>query len=108
MADVRLNIAGREYLVTCRDGEEGRLSALGDIVDGKAQEAGGSSSGLNESRQLLFAALLLADEVVDARPTKGMASGSTAMNDDADMLKFAKTLDKLAERLESVADKLEQ
>lgn len=108
MADVRLNVAGREYLVTCRDGEEDRLLALGEIVDGKAQEAGGSSSGLNESRQLLFAALLLADEIADARPNNGAASGSVATNDDEDIPKFAKTLDKLAERLEFLADKLEQ
>ena len=41
MADVRLSIAGREYIVTCKDGEEARLQALGAMVDEKAREAGG-------------------------------------------------------------------
>ena len=63
MADVRLSIAGREYIVTCNDGEELRLQALGAMVDEKAREAGGPSGGLNESRLLLFAALLLADKL---------------------------------------------
>jgi Cell division protein ZapA len=56
MADVRLSIAGREYIVTCKDGEEQRLQALGALVDEKAREAGGPSGGLNESRLLLFSA----------------------------------------------------
>ncbi len=65
MADVRLSIAGREYIVTCNDGEEQRLQALGALVDEKAREAGGPTGGLNESRLLLFSALLLADKLHD-------------------------------------------
>ena len=41
MADVRLLIAGREYIVTCKDGEEPRLQTLGNMVDEMAREAGG-------------------------------------------------------------------
>ena len=76
MADVRLLIAGREYIVTCKDGEEPRLQTLGNMVDEMAREAGGSSGGLNESRLLLFSALLLADKLHDS---KGNAA-SNAMN----------------------------
>jgi len=113
MADVRLNIAGREYLVTCRDGEEKRLTSLGAIVEEKVKEAGGSTSGLNESRQLLFASLLLADQIADSSASGGVTSAApTSKGDsgdnDADSVKMAETLEKLAIRLESVADKLEQ
>lgn len=112
MADVRLNIAGRDYLVTCRDGEEERLTSLGAIVDEKAQEAGGSASGLNESRQLLFASLLLADKIADTGSNNAVNTGNSAPSDgsasDANSAKIAETLEKLAIRLESVADKLEQ
>jgi len=107
MADVRLNIAGREYLVTCRDGEEDRLMTLGAIVDEKALEAGGSASGLNESRQLLFASLLLADQIADA-PQADTPVITSPEADDADTMKVAETLEKLADRIEAVADKLEQ
>lgn len=103
MAEVRLAIAGREYIVTCQDGEEDRLKALGRMVDEKAREAGGSG-GLNESRLLLFASLLLADQVYDGRsndpaPAQGL-SLETAEN-------LAVSVERLADRLERIVEGLE-
>lgn len=102
MADVRLSIAGREYIVTCKNGEEERLNALGNLVDAKAREAGGSAGGLNESRQLLFASLLLADQLYDAQPAADNAKLSAG--NDAQM---AEALERLAERLEKRVQALE-
>ena len=102
MADVRLSIAGREYIVTCKNGEEERLNALGNLVDAKAREAGGSAGGLNESRQLLFASLLLADQLYDAKPAADNAKLSAGS--DAQM---AEALERLAERLEKRVQALE-
>jgi len=118
MADVRLSIAGREYLVTCRDGEEQRLEALGALVHEKAEEAGGAAQGLNESRQLLFASLLLADQLADST---GAGAASTPPEDQINQRNMAgaaadndlsakdlDTLEKLADRIEAAADRLEQ
>jgi len=108
MADVRLQIGGREYVVTCRDGEEKRLRSLAEMVDQKVEEAGSASHGLNESRQLLFASLLLADKLADIPETGAIAvSPDAGSTDDAATENAAITLEKLAERLESVANKLE-
>lgn len=63
MADVKLTIAGRPYDVHCADGEEAQLIQLAAVVDEKAR----TMPGLTEVRQLLFAALMLADEVQEAR-----------------------------------------
>ena len=104
MADVRLSIAGREYIVTCQDGEEARLQSLGAMVDDKAREAGGAG-GLNESRTLLFSALLLADKLHDSGGASVTAT-STSEGDPA-VDEAATTLEKLADRLESLAAKLE-
>jgi cell division protein ZapA len=109
MADVRLMIAGREYIVTCKDGEEPRLEALGRLVDEKAREAG-SGGGLNESRLLLFAGLLLADQLYDGK-TLGGGSQAAAENSnipDAIVEQMAATVEQLAERLESLVQGLEQ
>ena len=105
MADVRLSIAGREYIVTCNDGEELRLQALGAMVDEKAREAGGPSGGLNESRLLLFAALLLADKLHDG--SNGDGGTSVSQSDDPIVTQAAETLERLADRLESLALRLE-
>jgi cell division protein ZapA len=105
MAEVRLMIAGREYIVTCQDGEEDRLQSLGAMVDDMARQAGGPTGGLNESRLLLFSALLLADKLHDngGAPTAAATDAQYPAVDQA-----AETLGKLAERLEALADKLEQ
>ena len=67
MAEVELTIAGRPYRVACRNGEEENLRAAGALVDAKSREALSGLGTLSESRQLLFAALLLADQIVDGR-----------------------------------------
>jgi len=107
MAEVRLAIAGREYIVTCRDGEESRLVELGKMVDAKVQEAGGSAGGLNESRQLLFAALLLADQLHD-NPTQAVSDAATIGIGSDTALRMAQSIEKLAQRVESFAAGLEE
>jgi cell division protein ZapA len=108
MADVRLTIGGHDYIVTCQDGEEPHLLKLGEMVDAKAREAGGSMGGLNESRQLLFASLLLADKLNDtianAAPTAPVIpTHNTAIKVE----QAAQTLENLAARIEQLADRLE-
>lgn len=105
MAEVRLSIAGREYIVTCKDGEELRLQALGAMVDEKAREAGGPSGGLNESRLLLFSALLLADKLHDG--STGNGGAPVSQSDDSSVTQAAETLERLADRLETLALRLE-
>lgn len=67
MAKVDLMIGGHAYTVACRDGEEARLAELASLVDGKAQDARRALGGVSEARQLLFAALLLADDLDETR-----------------------------------------
>ena len=98
MADVTLQIGGRSYSVACRAGEEDHLRALGRIVDAKATESQASVGGINEVRQLLFAALLLADELNDAR--HGIVPATNP--------NLAPALERLAERVEAMADRLEE
>lgn len=63
MADVRLTIASRPYDVHCADGQEDQLRQLAALIDEKARGIQGGT----EVRQLLFAALMLADEASEAR-----------------------------------------
>ncbi len=98
MAEVELTIAGRNYRVACRAGEEENLRAAGVLVDAKSKEALAGLGSLSESRQLLFASLLLADQIVDGREVDLPSGPDPALADRAT---------KIAERLESLADALE-
>ena len=101
MAEIDVIIAGRPYRVACRDGEEETLRAAARLVDAKSREALEGLGTLSEARQLLFAGLLLADQLVDQRP--GAAAAAAAAHDP----ELAARAGKLAERLESLADSLE-
>lgn len=98
MAEVELTIAGRQYRVACRTGEEDNLRAAAALVDAKSKEALAGLGTLSESRLLLFASLLLADQIVDGREVELPRGPDAALADRAN---------KIAERLESLAETLE-
>ncbi len=72
MADVRLTICGRQYDVHCADGQEAQLEKLAALVDAKARSVGGGT----ETRQLLYAALMLADDALEAQGKSGEAAAA--------------------------------
>ena len=103
MAEVDLSIAGRSYRVACRDGEEDSLRQAARLVDGKSREALAGLGTLSEARQLLFASLLLADQLLDQRPEAAAAIAAPAGPDP----ELARRAESLADRLESLASSLE-
>ena len=101
MATVDVEIAARRYSVACRDGEEEHLRSVAAIVDRKALQAADALGSLSEVRQLLFASLLLADEVKEHR-----AGNSPAFDEEPDP-RVADALARLADRMERLAQRLE-
>ena len=98
MSEVGLRIGGKTYMVACGAGEEAQLVKLGKMIDGKLQTLEGNLSA-QDAQNLLFAALLLADELDE---TKG---GTSSPNDASDHI--ADQLEKLADTIENCASKLE-
>lgn len=108
MGQVKLDIGGRSFIVSCQDGEETHLTKLAAMLDEKAGEAG-DPAGLTESRMLLFTSLLLADDLHSAKsataPTNTPEEQNTSNPDDEQIIL---TLEKLAGRIEDFASSLEQ
>jgi cell division protein ZapA len=100
MSNVTLTIGGRFYSVACGEGEEAHIEALGRTIDGKLTGMP-NLGGQSEARTLLFAALLLADELHELR------SGAAPAGDGAESAQAAATLERLAETLEGLATRLE-
>lgn len=98
MAEVELSIGGRNYVITCRDGDETRLQQLATLVDTKTQDARRATPGLTEVRQLLFAALFLADELKDAKVAAAPPPPQLLEMDP----RLADALESLADRMESL------
>ncbi len=101
MSNVTLQIGGRSYLVACAEGEEDHVDALGRLIGEKVQTIG---TGHNEVRQLLFAALLLADELQESRGRGGSGAAPSAAVAGPDQ---SAALEAIADRLEKCASALE-
>nr|WP_232843969.1 cell division protein ZapA [Allopontixanthobacter sediminis] len=123
-------IGGRRHTVSCADGEEAHIANLGGMIDEKFAQMGNPAGP--DSQNMLFAALLLADELHEARTTvlsaeksrqkmaderDSLAARVEEMGDSspagagagwpADSAELAPALERFAELLENCADKLE-
>jgi cell division protein ZapA len=105
VGEVKLQIADRTFAVSCADGEEEQLMSLAKMVDEKARAAGNAAS-LTESRMLLFASLLLADELAEVRAL--LNPDGTPIEPSLSDENVTKALEKLADRIESFANKVVQ
>lgn len=106
MSEVRLNVGGRRYTVSVADGQEDKLLALAAAVDAKLAGMGKNVSS-NEAKNLLFAAILLADEVEEAKKQNAAAPPPSPAAPAFDTGAVADRLERLAAALENAAQRLE-
>lgn len=67
MAQVTVQVNGRPYAVGCEDGQEQHLTELARLFDQQVQQVAQQMGALGETRLFLMSALLLADELADAK-----------------------------------------
>ena len=101
MSNVTLNIAGRKYTIACAAGEEPHIEALGASIHEKLSQLD-NLIGQSPERILLYASLLLADELHEAKQ-----AAPEPVVDDTAQEHAADQLELLADRLESLAMQLE-
>lgn len=109
MAQVTVRINGFAYTIGCQDGEEAHLEAMADEVESRIEsiKAGAGPSG--ESRMLVMASLLMADDLYELRKQlKAAQAGQlvVAPAPEGDG-KLGRRLGKLAKRAEEIAADLE-
>ena len=104
MANIEVEIAGRKYDVSCRDGEEEHLRSVAALADKRAGDAAQALGSLTETRQLLFTALLLADDVKDLQAGDPPRESAAAAGVSPEL---AGALEALADRVEALARRLE-
>ncbi len=103
MAQVTVTINGRSYPVACNDGEEQRIEELARYVDAKVKTFARELGQIGESRLLVMAALVLADELADARAESGGPGNGAGLDEDI----AAAGIENLAQRIETIAARLE-
>ncbi|MEQ1697964.1 MAG: cell division protein ZapA [Hyphomicrobiaceae bacterium] len=78
MGQVAITLMGRSYRFVCGDGEEARIKTLGDYVGIKVDQLSRDMGRTADDRILVMAALMLADELFEARDITASGAPATA------------------------------
>jgi cell division protein ZapA len=105
MAQISVTINGRAYPVACDEGEEDRIRELAQMIDGKVHSFARQVGQAGESRLLVLAALVLADELAEANDALHAKPGAPASPGESKTI--AAGVERLAARIEAVAARLE-
>lgn len=117
MTQIEVKINDRTYQVACADGEEQHLTDLADYVDRKIGELTETLGQVGETRLMLMAGLVIADELADTMDKLEAAQEAAADasqrsretdQDQAVVEAAAKTLNSAAQRIEHIAADLER
>ncbi len=107
---VNVLVNGRAYAVACDDGEEEHLRELGAFLDKRVRELTASVGQVGDSRLILMAGLLVADELSEAlahleERDRELATLKNLSAAAADTLQESEN--RIAEALESAASRIE-
>ena len=100
MAEVPITINGRTYQVACDDGQEVHLQELAEYVDQRVGDLAANVGQVGDTRLLVLASLVIADELAEAISDLDGRKGTT-------MGKLAEAEEDLAAGLEAMANRLE-
>ena len=118
MAQVNATIAGRQFRLACEDGQEDHLQSLAKDIDQRIIDLRRKFGEIGDTRLTVMAALMLADQLVEAtqkmrRLDEEIAALQDARLVAADRAKAASdavvgAFNSAAERIEGITKKLNQ
>ena len=118
MAQVSVTINGRHYRMACEDGQEDHLRQLAKDLDDRVNSLRGQFGEIGDARLTVMAALMAIDQVAEIRDrlkrleqdhaTLQDARGAAVEHAQATQTAIVAALNAAAERIESVAKKLNQ
>lgn len=111
MAQVAVTINARNYRIACEDGQEDHLIQLASYLNGKVEELVGAVGQIGDTRLLVMAGLLIADELSDSSTELADAKAGTEQVRDQAASEAEEALtgqiDLLARRINDIAAALE-
>ena len=107
MSMVEIQVNGRRHQVQCGDGEEPRLRRLAAYIDSCAGKLVQQHGQLPDAKILLLTSLLVADELSDAYEEIKRLKAQLSDQGKRAEKEAAQALDRVASRLEQLAETLE-
>jgi cell division protein ZapA len=118
MPQVNVTINGRQFRMACEDGQEEHLLELARQLDIRIEGLRGKFGEIGDTRLTVMAAITIADELAEmgerlkrleaTLAAAQNAQGVAAVRDRAAQATVAAALTSAAERIESVAKKINQ
>ncbi|MEE8515258.1 MAG: cell division protein ZapA [Alphaproteobacteria bacterium] len=108
MAQVDITINGRDYSIACDDGQEDHLLRLGEYVDKKVTEMVAEVGQVGDTRLLVMASLLIADDLSEAFEEIAALEKGSGRKAPGVPKSVVEGIDGLAERIENIAATLER
>lgn len=111
MAEVTISLNGRAYEIACDPGQEGRVVDLAAYIDQRLSQIARSGAAYNDAHLMVLTALVLADELFDAREgvkpaVKGQnLPAAPASREDEQAL--VRLLDQITKRIDGIAQRLQ-
>ncbi len=110
MGEVNISISGRNYGISCQDGQEQRVQDLGQYVDSRLKDIAKAGAANSETHLLVLTTLMLADEIYDLRengaaaPPQPVPGTEANQNDEAEVVN---AIGQLAERIDMIAKRIQ-
>ncbi len=87
MAEVTVNIKGRNYGIACDDGQEERIQELGKYINERLNAIAAAGAAATESHLLVLTSLVLADEVHELlEGNNTQASSGTGVSEEEQLI----------------------
>jgi cell division protein ZapA len=107
MPTVEIMVNGRRHAVQCGEGEESRVKRLASYVDRKVTDLAKGQMQVGDSRLLIMASLMVADELSDAfEEIKRLQAVLGERSNDGE-LQAAAAVERVAQQLDAIAARLE-
>jgi cell division protein ZapA len=117
VAEVTIYINGRSHDISCDNGQEGRIVDLAAYIDQRLQQISRSGAAYNDAHLTVLTALVLADELFEAReqlnaipraPRATQAAAPVAAVNKEEEAAVLKVLEQITKRIEGVASRVAQ
>jgi cell division protein ZapA len=108
MAQVEIRVNGREYKVTCEDGQEDRLQRLAAYFDKHVTQLSADLGQIGDARLMLLAALTVCDELFDTKERAADLEDATDGLDQETMGGASRAIEAAVARVNEITERLEK
>ena len=108
MPTVEITVNGRRHMMQCGAGEEARVKRLASFVDRKVADLARGQMQLGDSRLLIMASIMVADELSDAfEEIKRLQAVLEERSNESEQ-QAAAAVERVAQQLDAIAAQLEK